>query len=297
MPRTVRLIPSLVLSALLVGCGGSTPPGSLTGVSDVGAARVAEVGAAAAAGATAFGAEDRCARVLTPRLVQRIYGSASRCRRIVPAQTASPDDNAQVLRVKIAGRSADARVSARDGDGGTTKFGTLRLRYSAAGGWQVDGFDSGFLRAGLGSAVAGAMQSIDELEKSEIRACIARGFRDTSNATVVRAAYGVLGQRRDELLSAYRRLIACRADDTSLLRRVFERELREDVLDGQPTTQRGCITRGLRLTRADTRVAAIVAAGNLADRGLAGLVPSLLAVFRACSVPALHLSTTSPHSD
>src|SRR4051794_22350223 len=104
--RTVASIAiALVVTTLMSGCGGgkrTTPVPAQT--------LEAAVRAAAIAGVTTIDANEECVQLLTTRLVHRVYGGVTRCKRIVARSGTPPNFDANVIATKVAGPRAVARI-------------------------------------------------------------------------------------------------------------------------------------------------------------------------------------------
>jgi hypothetical protein len=237
------------------------------------------VRAAALAAVTSFEPTDRCESSFTARLVARVYGSSRRCRQVVERDSPAPNFDATVVDDRITGQHAVVRVLVKNGDEDDLE-GELKLRYERAG-WRIDDFEADYLRSELGKDVAGAADVVEPVLTDQLDSCIVRGFRHVSDANLTRIAYGVIGARRAGLLAAYRRLAKCRPGGISVLRRIFERDFREQTHLSRE--QLDCVLRGLRIGVPATSVAAIMAAsgtaGSLSRRLLA---PRVRAAANAC---------------
>src|SRR4051812_7739031 len=170
-----------------MGCGGgkhNTPPSH---------ALEAAVRAAAIAGVSGFEPNGRCVQSLSSGLIHRVYGSVSRCKRVVGDSAASPNFGVNVIAEKVTGQRALVRVVAKNGDDPNV-VGTVALHYERAA-WRIDDFDAQYLRSGLGKAVAGQAEVVDPVLEADIGTCIDRRFRRVGDAEIKRVAYGVLGER------------------------------------------------------------------------------------------------------
>lgn len=279
----------------LAGCGGgghhdsgATAPAQSRAAAIDGAVR-----AAAAAAAAAPAPDDRCARTLTPALVRRIYGSAARCRRVQEDSASAPDFAATATAARVSGLRAVARVSATDGDTGARIAGTVRLRYTPETGWRVDDFSGEELRGGLGTSVAAALKIVKATTESRIDACVRRRFAAVSDRRVQQIAYGVMGRRTTGLRAAFRALGGCRSGAISLLRRLFEAQVKT-VVTALPPATHACLRRGLRVTLSDAFIARFLAAGGTGTAGgLEQLAPHVRRVVQACGGATGALDTTA----
>jgi hypothetical protein len=128
------------VTAVAVGCGGGTKPIPRQTPEDA-------VRAAAVAGVLASGSNEQCLHWGT-HLVTRVYGSVSRCKRLVARSSASPNFDANVIAAKVAGQRALVRVLVKNGDDPDIA-GTVTLHYERAA-WRIDDFDADYLRSALG---------------------------------------------------------------------------------------------------------------------------------------------------
>src|SRR5436305_15280328 len=94
-----------------MGCGGGGKRTTLPSQTPDDAVR-----AAAVAGVTAFRPKEQCVQWLTARLIRRVYGGVSRCKRVVSDSSASPNFDANVIGVQVAGRRALVGIDGGNGD-------------------------------------------------------------------------------------------------------------------------------------------------------------------------------------
>ena len=213
----------------------------------------------------------------------RVYGSVSRCKRVVGEASTAPYFDAHVLAVTIVGMRALVRVVIENGDDPDI-VGNISMRYERAA-WRIDDFDAQYLRSELGTAVAGQAEIVDEAEAADVHRCVTRGFEHVGDATIRRIAYDVLGARSTGLHAIYRKLATCRSEGISLVRRLFERELRDlETSLGSLSDEDNCILRGLRITTSDELIADVLAAGGVDSRlGWQKLLPKVREVAAACN--------------
>jgi hypothetical protein len=281
--RTLASIATaLVVTTLTMGCGGggkrTTPVPSQT--------LEAAARAAAVAGVTTIEPNEQCVQWLTSRLVHRVYGGVSRCKRIVARFSAPPNFDTNVVATKVAGQRALARVVVKNGDDPDIA-GTVTLRYERAA-WRIDDFDAQYLRSELGKVVAGEAGVVDAVLQADIGACIDSRFRTVPAFAIKRVAYGVLGARHSGLLTVNRALARCSARGVSFLRRIFELDVLDEIQSDPATTQNNvkCVLRGLRIIAPDTLIGEVLASGGIEGNVAEKLLyPELLRAARACNAP------------
>jgi hypothetical protein len=272
---------ALVVTTLTMGCGGGGKRTPLPSQTPEDAAR-----AAAVAGVTAFRPNEQCVQWLTSRLIHRVYGGVSRCKRVVAHSSASPNFDANVIADKVAGQRALVRVVVKNGDDPDIA-GTVTLRYERAA-WRIDDFDAQYLRSGLGKAVAGEAEVVDPVLEADIGACVDRRFRRVGAFEIKRVAYGVLGARHGGLLAVYREMARCGTRGVSLLRRLFERDVLDEIQSDPATTQSNvkCVLRGLRIIAPDALIGEVLASGGIDGKVAEKLLyPELLRAASACNAP------------
>jgi hypothetical protein len=271
---------ALVVTTLIAGCGGgkATPSPSAT---PEGAAR-----AAAVAGVMAFGSNDQCVQGLTSGLIHRVYGSVARCRRVVSHSNASPNFDANVVADKVTGQRALVRVLVKNGDDPDIA-GNVTLRYERAA-WRIDDLDAQYLRTGLGKAVSGEAGVVDPVLDADIGACIDRRFQRVGDAGLKRVAYGVLGERHAALVAVYRAMARCDTRGVSVLRRLFERDVLDEIQAAAATTPDNvkCVLRGLRIIASDALIGEVLASGSIDGKVAQKLLyPKLLRAAVGCDAP------------
>jgi hypothetical protein len=128
----------------------------------------------------------------------------------------------------------------------------------------------------------------DPVLQADIDACVDRRFRRSGDAEIKRVAYGVLGERHSALLAVYRGMAACRTRGVSLLRRLFERDVLDELRSDSATTEDNvkCVLRGLRIISSDALIGEVLASGGIDSRvALKLLYPKLLRAAIACNAP------------
>jgi hypothetical protein len=283
--RTVASIATaLVVTTLMMGCGAGgkqTTPVPVPSQTLDAAAR-----AAAVAGVTTIEPNEQCVQWLTSRLVHRVYGGVSRCKRIVARFTAPANFDTNVIATKVAGQRALARVVLKNGDDPDVA-GTVTLRYERAA-WRIDDFDAQYLRSELGKVVAGEAGVVNAVLQADIGACIDGRFRTVPAFAIKRVAYSVLGARHSGLLTVNRALARCSARGVSVLRRIFEFDFLDEIQSDPATTQNNvkCVLRGLRIIAPDPLIGEVLASGGINGKvAQKRLYPELLRAARACNAP------------
>lgn len=233
--------------------------------------------------------DDHCAATYTSGLVVRIYGSASRCRRIVAHALATPNGDVSVLASNIVGSKAVVRLTVKNNNQDVVA-GSVNLRYERAA-WRIDDFDADYLRADLGSTVVDQAGVTDGATSDDGDTCLTRAFAHTPAARLKRIAFGVLGRRHPALLAVYGQLAKCRMNGISILRNIFESDMTEELQpDYKPASDHlKCVLRGLRFLVSDAIVGDVLAYGGVQGRLAEQKVyPKLLGAATACAAPKPH---------
>lgn len=265
-----------------MGCGG----GSEHTATGRGQALEAAARAAAVAAVTTIDPNEDCVERLTSRLVHEVYDSVARCKRIVARFSDPPNFDANVIATKVTGQRALVRLTLKNGDDPDIA-GTVTLRYERAA-WRIDDFDAQYLRSELGKFVAGEAGVVDAVLQGDIATCIDRRFRTVPAFAIKRVAYGVLGARHSGLLRVDRALARCGARGVSLLRRIFEQDILDEIQSNRATTRNNvkCMLRGLRIIAPDPLIGEVLASGGIDGKVAEKLLyPALLRAARACSAP------------
>jgi hypothetical protein len=249
----------LLACALVGGCGGDN---------DDDAEQIREV---VRLSMTTDDPEGDCQERLSDSLIERTYGSRSRCERVQREDDDGADaDSVEFATVEVDGNEATAEFEVRGGEVDGAE-GALEL-VREDGDWRIDDVSLGLLR----SLVDIGLRSTEGLPSGGLE-CVRRELEDLPDAEFRDLAYGLIGETQEAGRRTLELLASCEGEGgVSLLRQAFEDGIIESLRESDTSQQEiDCVISSARERLTDEQLVKLLSAPDPDDAAAEALTPVL----------------------